>query len=245
MKTVNANPDQPFNPSEQEAWRQFEASDRNGQALFGPMVDPKATPPEYVACFEGIGRFAVRLMPGTYWQRNGRWMLEDADGTAAPVPDPLKEAWRSAIAVHDRLVRELEIGAYVVPVAIFPDMEPDADIMREAEPTSVKVLWGPDDQVRKLVDLLGEKEMRTAFNGSYIEREVRVLQRPPSVEASVPAEPVSEAAPEDAAPENGPPEVGGRIGALVIQRAETVNINLTIVYGGTGDEPPILTVQGR
>lgn len=72
MKTVNANPDQPFNPSEQEAWRQFQANDRKGQALFHPMVYPKATPPEYVAFFEGIGRFAVRLMPGIFWQRNGR-----------------------------------------------------------------------------------------------------------------------------------------------------------------------------
>lgn len=157
----------------------------------------------------------------------------------------MEKAWQSAAAIRDRLVRELEIGAYVVPVAMFPDMEPDADIMTEAEPTGVKVLWGPDDQVRNLVDLLDEKEMRTEFNGSYIGREVRVLQRAPSVEASVPAEPVLEAAPEDAAPENGPPEVGGRIGALVIQQAETVNINLTIVYGGTGDEAPLLTVQGR
>ena len=43
---------------------------------------------------------------------------------AAPVAvdDPLEETWQAAAAVRTKIKRELGIGAYVIPVAMFPDM---------------------------------------------------------------------------------------------------------------------------
>ena len=42
-----------------------------------------------------------------------------------------------------------------------------------------------------------------------------------------------------------PTFVQGRVGALVLELVETVNIYITVVYGGDGDDPPLITVQGR
>ena len=43
------------------------------------------------------------------------------------------------------------------------------------------------------------------------------------------------------------PSVKGRVGALVLERVETVNIyiTITIVNGDTGDDPPLITVRGQ
>ena len=39
--------------------------------------------------------------------------------------------------------------------------------------------------------------------------------------------------------------VKGRVGALILERVESVNIYITIVNGDMGDDPPLITVQGR
>ena len=103
MKTVNANPDWPLSPAQQEAWEQFETSDRNGQTLFNPWVDPQDAAPDCVVFFERIGRLVVQFMPGLYRLRDDQWLSQEATGAAVTVPDPLKETWCSANAVRDKL----------------------------------------------------------------------------------------------------------------------------------------------
>ena len=41
------------------------------------------------------------------------------------------------------------------------------------------------------------------------------------------------------------PSVKGRVGALVVEREETVTIYIAIVNGDMGDDPPLITVRGR
>ena len=244
MKTVNATPDhngnQSLNPAEEAAWAQFAASDRSGQALFHPLVEPGAPAPGCVVFLEGIGRFAIRFMPGPYSLANGQWRCHHDGGAAVPVADPLEETWQAAAAVRAKLRRELDIGAYVIPVAMFPDMEMDEDILTAAQGRSVRVLCGQGNEVQRLVNLPDEQEAYLQFERRFIEREVAALSRPSSLGEAVLAEAAEEELPEEALP-----EVAGRTGALVLERAETVNIYVTIVNGGTGAEPPLLTVQGR
>lgn len=48
----------------------------------------------------------------------------------------------------------------------------------------------------------------------------------------------------DVASEGAPPEAAGRVGTPVIRQAETVNISITVVNDGGGEEAPLLTVLG-
>lgn len=249
MKTVNANPDWPLSPAQQEAWEQFETSDRNGQTLFNPWVDPQDAAPDCVVFFERIGRLVVQFMPGLYRLRDDQWLSQEATGAAVTVPDPLKETWCSANAVRDKLKSRPDVGVYAIPVLVFPDMGPDAGILAEAQRRKVRVLFGGSDLVSDLVDLPSEAEMRPDFNGRYIEEEVQLLMRRPD-EASdrweTPIESMSNEAPAEAVPsEEASPAVEGPAGAIMVQRVEVMNIYVTIIYGGNGDEPSLITVQGQ
>ena len=246
MKTVNANPDQPLSGAEQNAWDQFRASDRNGQALFHPWVTPQDAKPHCVVFLERIGRLVVRVMPGQYRLRDDQWLSQDATGAAITVPDPFKETWRAANAVRDTLKLRPDIGVYAIPVLVFPDMDPDAGILAEAQRRKVRVLFGASDLVSNLVDLPSETEMRPDFNSRYIEEEVQLLMRRPDEEtdeSETPIESMSNEAPAEAVPsEEASPEVEGLAGAIVVQRVDVMNLYVTIV---NGDEPPVITVQGR
>ena len=239
MKTVNANPNRPLSPAEQEAWDQFQASEQRGQALFHPIVDPQNAAPHCVVFLEAIGRLVLRFMPGNVQLKGSQWLSQDADGDAVPMPNPLKEIWRSADTVRDMLKPRPEIGVYAIPVLVFSDMEPDASILAEAQKRKVRALFGLGNLVTDLVDLPSETEMRTDFASRYIDDEMAVLQcshDEGTVAAKEDAEKASDAA---------PPAVEGSAGAITIQRVDVMNLYVTIVCGGAGDTPPLITVQGQ
>ena len=73
--------------------------------------------------------------------------------------------------------------------------------------------------------------MQTHLSRRYIQREVEVLSRAPTVETPPQAEEAQ--------------SVNGRAGALTFQRVDTVNIYVTVVNGGVGDDPSLITVQGQ
>ena len=244
VKTVNANPDRPLSPTEQEAWEQFETSDRNGQALFHPWVDPQDAAPDCVVFFQRIGRLVVRVMPGQYRLRDDQWLSQEAMGTTVPLPDPLKDTWSSANAVRDKLKSRPDIGVYAIPVLVFPDMEPDAGILAEAQKRKVRVLFGQSDLVSNLVDLPSEAEMRPDFNSRYIEEEVQMLMHRHDEETDQSATAI-ETPSDDAPSDEASSAVQGPAGAIVVQRVDVMNIYVTIVYGGNGDEPSLITVQGQ
>ena len=233
MKVVKNNDDnnRPLTLAELEAIRQFEQSERNGQAVFHPQVAAGQPVPNCVPFLEEIGRFPITILEGRYTVQNDRWFRQEDDGAMAPVDgDPLEQAWQAAQAVRTALKRELDLNTYVIAVAWFPDMEEDEDILDEVGGRSVHLCFGEVDLVERLVGLPREKELQTQLSANYIEREVATLSRPSAVE------------PESA---EGPGHVNGRAGAMHIGRVETMNVYITIVNGDDDDAPPFITVQGR
>ena len=114
-------------------------------------------------------------------------------------------------------------------MAWVPDM--DEDILDAADGRSVRLFFGQDELVQQLVNLPKGDELQTHLSGRYIKQEVAVLSRS-SAAVTAPSEDVS-------------PCIKGRVGTLVLERVETVNIYITVVNGGMGDDPPLITVQGQ
>ena len=112
-------------------------------------------------------------------------------------------------------------------------MDEDEDILDAADGRSVHVLFRQGELVQRLADFPKEDELQTHLSGRYIKKEVAALSRS-SAAVTAPSEDVS-------------PSVKGRVGALVLERVETVNIyiTITIVNGSDGDDPPMITVQSR
>ncbi len=232
MKVVNNHSDnnQPLTLAELEAIQQFEASERDGQVLFHPQVATGQPAPNCVPFFEKVGRFAVTILEGHYSIKRGQWWRHDASGIQTPVDNPLEGAWQAAKSVRSVIKQTLDIGAYIVAVVWFPDMEEDEDILDEADGRSVRLFFGQVDLVQRLVDLPKEKQLQTQLSGRYIKQELAVLSHASVVEP----EPAEE-----------PEPVSGRIGALNIGRVETMNVYITIVNGDDDAAPPLINVQGQ
>ena len=222
--------------AERDACQQFEASDRPGQALFHPQLAPGQPVPNCVAFLERVGRFCITILPGRYAIEEIRpgykqWFRLEANGARTPICDPLDGAWQAGTEVRDELGRKLNFNIYTNAVAWFPDTEPDKDILDAAKGSSVNPLFGPGELVQRLVEFPDDEERQTQLNGRYIRKEVGLLSQTSAVVAAPAAE--------------VPPSVKGQVGALVLERVETVNINITLVYGGNADDPPVITVQDR
>jgi len=232
MKVVKNNDNNhPFTLAELEAVRQFEESTRDGGIVIHPGVSAGRPAPSCVAFLRKIGRFAVTIWEGRHTVDGGLWYRYQEGGIQVPVDNLLEAAWQAAKSVRIALEPELKFQPYVIAVAWFPDMEESEDILDEADGRSVRLLFGQVDLERALANLPKEEEMQTQLSLQYIEREIAALSRP--AVALVP-EPAQDQA----------PAVKGRVGVLVLERVETVNIYITITNGDEDDNPPVITVQG-
>ena len=227
------NNNNPLTPAGLEARRQFEVSPQDGQVLFHPKVADGQPAPDCVAFIEEVGRFAVTIMEGRYTVEDGQWFRPQADGARLPIDYPLERAWQAAKAIRAELKRKLEIGAYVIAVAWFPDMDEDQgeDILDETGGSSVRLFFGQAGLAQRLANLPTEEEVQAHLNRRYIQRKVETLSRAPAVEAP--------------APDGEPQPLNGRAGALIFQHVDTVNIYVTVVNGSVGDDPSLITVQGQ
>ena len=71
----------------------------------------------------------------------------------------MKVTWDAALQVREAVKRHLGRKVFVVAVLIFPDMEPDPDIELRAENDRVHVLFGTDNLVERLVNLVADEEI--------------------------------------------------------------------------------------
>ena len=230
MKVVKSD-NQPMSMADIEACQQFEASHRAGQALFHPQVAAGQPAPDCVAFFKEVGRFGITILEGQYSVEGGQWFRHDEGSGRTPIDNPLEGAWQAAKAVRTALQEELDIGAYVIPVVWFSGMEEDEDILDEASGRSVRVLFAQDEMVQRLVNIPKGGELQSHLSSLYIKREVAVLN--PAAVLVGPA-PAGESQPDE-----------GRPGAITFQRVDTVNIYVTVVNGGMGNAPPLITIPGQ
>ena len=214
MKVQSNHHNRPPTPAELEALRQFEASQRNGEALFHPQVAAGQPAPNCVAFFEETGRFAVTILEGHYTVEDGRWSRYQADDVQVPADNPLEACWQAAKSVRTALKRKLNLNAYVIAVPWFPDMEEDEDILDETRGRNVHPLFGDVDLARRLVKFPTEEELQTQLSALYIKREVAALRPDPAAPNQAPDQPAL--------------DLGD--GRLVIQHVDVVN-----VYVNSGD----------
>ena len=229
MKVVK-NGNNPLSPAELKASQQFEASSQAGQVLFHPQVAAGQPAPDCIALFEGVGRFGITILEDRYTVEGGQWFRHPEGGARSPMDNPLERVWQAAKSIRAELNRALGISTYIIPVAWFPDMDEDEDILDEADGRSVRLLFGQADPVQQLASFPRDEELQTHLSRRFIKRELEVLSPAPAVETPP--------------PDGEPQSLDGRAGALTFQQVDTVNIYVTVV-NGMGDDPSLITVQGQ
>ena len=205
----------PKRQAELSVYRELEASDAAGTVIYEARPDPSCPEVDFVIWLEGVARIAMQVKGGQYRIERGRWYLATPNGEEKK-STPAKQAWESALALHNHLQERISDARnpFVVPVLLFPDMEPDADIETWAAQARIHVLFGGQRLVERLEELAAVSQVRFPPTEEEIAEEVELVM-PGVAEVADPA----------------PSVIGLQARQVIIQHANVVNIHTTAVDG--------------
>ena len=128
---------------------------------------------DFAAWVEGLGRFAMQVKGGGYELIDGDWHLKTREGSRLITSCPLDESKLAALDLHDDIHEKAETtyNPFVVPVTVFPDMEPDPGIESLASRKGVYLIWRTDALVECLAEIARSRGAPEALSAERISRE--------------------------------------------------------------------------
>ncbi len=148
----------PVRLAELQVYTEFMNSDRAGRALYEVKTSRNVPELDFAALLEGVAIFGVQVKGGLNVINRGQWQLITDDGPVN-IPCPMKVTWDAALQIRETVKRRLGRKVFVVAVLVFPDMELDPDIELRAENDRVKVLFGTDNLVERLANLVAGEDI--------------------------------------------------------------------------------------
>ena len=164
----------PRRRAELEVHNQLAASDLLGRAIYEARASAAGPEVDFAIWLQGQGRFALQVKGGRYSLQDGEWYLHTDDGPGRK-KCPLKEASDGAFSIRDAVKRLLGRKVFVVPVLLFPDMDPDLAIQARAAGDKTQILWGGDDLVQRLLRLALQVEVKYPPTAEQVRREVEAV----------------------------------------------------------------------
>ena len=214
----------PKRQAELLVYRELQKSDAPGVAIYEARPDYQCKELDYFVPLTGVGRYGIQVKGGDYRTEKGAWYLATPGGEERK-DSPLKQAWDSTMGMHDFLQEHItgNRNPFIVPVIVFPDMKPDKDIEACAMQAGVRILFGADNLVERLVELAGACNFFYPPTAAEVAEEVELLM--PGLGNPVPEETEVPATPPDLQPRH-----------FIIQHAGTVNVEL--LMPGPGNPVP-------
>ena len=213
----------PMRQAEARVFDEINASRLPGFAHYEWQRDHKSPQLDYALWLLNVSRFGVDVKGGQYFLEKGKWYLKTDNGPQKK-ECPLRKAWDATMSLHDELVDVLEREAFSIAVLVFPDMEPDQDIIDRAERSNVHVLWGTDGLMDRLEQIAAARGVYNPPDEEDIESEVaavtdgQVLYEPPA--DGPPRQDENPLAPE-VEPES---RMEVTAGSITIQHVDTLNV---------------------
>ena len=130
---------------------------------------------DFAVWIENLGRFALQVKGGRYRLIDGELRLRTRDGVRPVKSCPLDETKLGALDLHDDVKARANTGynPYVIPALLFPDMtEPDEDIENLAKRKGVYVIWGTDNLLVDLEDVVYSRSVSDRLTMERIAAEV-------------------------------------------------------------------------
>ena len=217
----------PRRGAEAGVYDQLAGSGIPGHALYELKATPEAPELDFAVWFQDRGRFGIQVKGGLYSVDGTVWTLRTSQGVEH-VSCPLTQTWDAAIAVRDVVNRVLGFKTFIVPVLLLTDTPPDPSIKEWAWRRRVKVLFGADDLVDRLLELADRTGVKHPPTADHILNEVD------AVTGGLVAPVKNEVSPEAAQ------ELLAR--QVLIHRVDTVNIYVTQA-DANGRDPQVLPVR--
>ena len=159
----------PKRRAEQQVYKALASSHRRGFVYYEWRKGYGCPELDFGVWIADLGRFALQVKGGRYRLIDGEWRLLTREGSKEVRSCPLDETWLATLDLHDDIeeLAETAYNPYVVPVLVFPDMEPDSAIEQLAKRKGVYVVWGADDILDDLEHIVWS---RRVFVGLPMER---------------------------------------------------------------------------
>ena len=197
----------PMRQAELAVYRELVNSDAEGECLYEVRVNINCREIDYALWLQDVARIAMQVKGGQYRVDRGVWYLTTSTGEEKKTT-PAKQAWEAALQFHDYLQERIQgvRNPFVVPVIVFPDMEPSPHIEAWSAQAGIHVLFGSQRLVERLVEMV--RNARVYF--------------PPTAEEI--AEEVALVTPEEPEPAPEPVAMDLQARQVIIHRAEVVNV---------------------
>ena len=164
----------PKRRAERETYEALAGSDRRGFVYYEWRKCYGHIELDFAVWIEGLGRFALQVKGGRYLLIDGEWRLQTREGIKSVRSCPLDETKLAALDLHDDIeeLAKTTYNPYVIPVLVFPDMEPDEAIESLAKRTGVYVIWGTGHLMTDLEQMVGSRRVSDTLPAERIAREV-------------------------------------------------------------------------
>ena len=164
----------PKRQAERRVYEALAGSDRRGFVYYEWRRGYGHIELDFAVWVEGLGRFALQVKGGRYLLIDGEWHLKTREGLQPVKSCPLDETKLAALDLHDDIkeLAETHYNPYVIPVLVFPDMEPDEAIEQLAKRTGVYVVWGVRNLLADLEEIVRSRRVSDTLSMERIGREV-------------------------------------------------------------------------
>lgn len=139
----------PMRQAELIVYQQIAGSDADGVALYECHPTPNSPEIDFVVILDGVAHFAVQVKGGLWRMQDGHFQLHTDEGWVNKT-SPAAQAGDGAYAVRNAVKADTGRTIFVIPVILFPDMEPDPDLLSWRGNGALAMLFGPGNIIDRL-----------------------------------------------------------------------------------------------
>ena len=179
--TIHPNPltqerrNDPKRRAEMFVLDQLAASVRVGTACYEWSAGPGSPEVDFPVWVQDLGRFAIQVKGGHYTIHNFNWFLSAPDGSVEPKTSPVFQTWDGAMSVRRVVEAVTGFQVYIIPVLVFPDMEPDAHMTALAAHKKVYLVWRGEDLTARLEEIAATEGVRRPPICDHIKNEFHAI----------------------------------------------------------------------
>ena len=167
----------PKRQAERRVYEALAGSDRQGFVYYEWRKGYEHIELDFAVWVKDLGRFALQVKGGRYLLIDGEWYLKTREGNKHVRSCPLDETKLAAFDLHDDIKEcaQTAYNPYVIPVLMFPDMEPDEAIKSLAKRKGVYVIWGTEHLMTDLEEIVRSRRVSEALGMDRIAGEVHAV----------------------------------------------------------------------
>ena len=164
----------PKRRAERRVYEALAGSDRRGFVFYEWRRGYGYIELDFAVWVKDLGRFALQVKGGRYLLVDGEWYLKTRDGVKLIRSCPLDATKLSTLDLHDDIkeLAETVYNPFVIPVLMFPDMEPDRAIEQLARRAGVYLVWRTDNLMADLEQIVRRRGVPASLTMERIGREV-------------------------------------------------------------------------